>query len=362
MRTGFSTSACAAAASAAALRALISGETVDSVTINLPTRRNVPFQIARCEFTDGGARCGVIKDSGDDPDVTNGIEIQSIVSRSHSGTIEIRGGVGVGVATLPGLPVAVGEAAINPGPRRLILQTLRAELAHLGVEEESGFIATICVPDGERVALETMNPKLGIVGGISILGTDGLVHPYSIPAFRTSIFYELRVAKENGCRTVGLATGKRSAQYLKTALNETNDLAIINVGDEIGFPIDRAIRLKFSGIEIGGMIGKLSKMAQGRFQTHVQEGEVDFDFLAGLARRAGAPNDACEKIRTCRTARAVQNQLETQGIRLEPVLVDLAAGHVWNRCGGKINVGVWLFNLSGELLAAAAKGAAIEPE
>lgn len=362
MRTGFSTSACAAAASAAALRALISGETVTEIVIDLPARRRVPFQIRRCEFLGDGVRCGVVKDSGDDPDVTNGIEIQSIVRRSQNNTIEIRGGSGVGVVTLPGLPVAVGEAAINPGPRRLILQALRAELVRLGVDEGGGFIATICVPDGERVALETMNPKLGVVGGISILGTDGLVHPYSLPAYRMSIFYELRVAKENGCRTIGLATGKRSANYLKKALNETNDLAIVNVGDEIGFPIDRAIRLNFDGIEIGGMIGKLSKLAQGRFQTHVQEGEVDFDFLSDLARRAGAPNDACEKIRTCRTARAVQNLLQAHDICIEPLMADLAVGHVWNRCGGKINAGVWLFGLNGELLAVATKGAGNESE
>lgn len=351
MRTGFSTSACAAAAAVAALRALTGGKTVANVAIDLPTRRGVAFSIVRCEWEGDGVRCGVVKDAGDDPDVTNGLEIQALVRPSETGRIEIQGGIGVGTVTLPGLSVAVGEAAINPGPRRLILHALRTETERLGLAPEIGLSVTVCVPDGERIARETMNPKLGIVGGISILGTDGLVHPYSVPAFRTSLYYELKVAKENGSRTVAFATGKRSLQYLKSVLPKSNELELINVGDEIGFPIDRALRFGFSGIYIGGMIGKLSKLAQGRFQTHVNEGEVDFDFLASVAVKAGAqPRDA-ETIRTCRTARQAQQLLKPFGVRLEPILTEMAAQSVWERCRGKADIGVYLFNLTGDLLA-----------
>jgi cobalt-precorrin-5B (C1)-methyltransferase len=353
MRNGFSTSACAAAASVAALRSLITRKSVDRVVIDLPVMKHVTFDIALCEMNSDGVCCGVIKDAGDDPDVTNGLEIQAVVRRSAGTDINILGGKGVGRVTLPGLSVNVGEAAINPGPRKLIRQIFRSELNRLQVEPQSGYEIIIQVPEGEKMALQTMNPTLGIVGGISILGTDGLVRPYSAPAFRASIFYELRVAMETGYATIGLATGKRSREYLKNIMKINDELGVLDVGDELGYPIDQAMKLGFKGVHIGGMIGKLSKLAQGRFQTHVHEGEVDFDFLARLAAESGVTPDICGEITQARTAHQVQNRLREEGFFLEPLIVSRAAEAIFTRCSGRLDTAVSLFSLNGQWLAGA---------
>lgn len=351
MRNGFSTSACAAAASVAALNSLVSEKSVDRVVIDLPVIKQVTFDISRCEKTIDGICCGVIKDAGDDPDVTNGLEIQAVVRRIEGNDLILLGGLGVGRVTLPGLSVPVGEPAINPGPRKLIRQIFRTEMRRLNIKPETGFEITIQVPEGEQIAPQTMNPTLGIVGGISILGTDGLVRPYSAPAFRASIFYEMRVARENGYNSIGLATGKRSLEYLGKLMKLKNELGALDVGDELGYPIDQAVKMGFTGIHIGGMIGKLSKLAQGRFQTHVHEGEVDFDFLARLAAELGAPTDMIDEIRQSRTAHQVQHRLRDEGIALESLIARMAAHEVFTRCDGRLHTAISLFSLKGDFLA-----------
>ncbi len=349
MRTGFSTSACSAAAAAAGIQALVEQRLLHEVVIDLPAKKQVVFTLHRCELTSQAVRCGVIKDAGDDPDVTNGLEIQALVRWSETPGIQILGGEGVGRVTLPGLPVAVGKAAINPGSRKLILQAARAALGRFTAGQR-GVEITICVPEGERIAQQTMNPKLGIVGGISILGTDGLVRPYSAAAYRTSLYYELKVASENGYDRVGLATGKRSSAYLRKVLHDERGLGVVDAGDELGYPLERIARMPFKEVAVGGMIGKLSKLAQGRFQTHVQEGEVDFCFLSNLAAKLGAPVDLCERIQTARTAYQVQRWLRETGIHMEPEIARLAAGQVYARLGSRLRVGVYLFSQAGDIL------------
>lgn len=350
LRTGFSTSACAAAAASGALIALETGQAISAVTINLHTMQDIPFQLCRCEFNDGAVLCGVIKDAGDDPDVTNGLEIQALVRRTELPGIKLLGGKGVGIVTLPGLPVEVGNPAINPGSRRLILRVIEQTLQRLQTNSQNGYEITIIVPEGEQIALQTMNPKLGIVGGISILGTDGLVHPYSAPAFRTSLYYELKVAQGKGCSRVAFGTGKRSVDYLQKMFSQVDKIDYISVGDELGFPIDQAAKMGFQEIYIGGMIGKLSKVALGRFQTHVNEGKVDFEFLAALAEKAGASLQACEAIRIARTSRAVQNLLKKEGISLEAELARMACREVYQRCKQDVSIKLCIFSLEGQLL------------
>lgn len=355
LKTGFSTSACAAASAVAALKVIWTNELIEEVTIDLLKKRDVTFALKTCQREDDGVLCGVIKDAGDDPDVTHGIEIQAFVRRTDHPGITILGGIGVGLVTLPGLPVEPGEHAINPGPRRLILRAFRQALEDFDPEEDYGYEITIRVPEGELVAQQTMNPKLGIVGGISILGTDGIVHPYSAAAFRASVYYELQVAKEKGLQYIGIATGKRSTEYLEKSLSHLEGFYVLDVGDELGFPMDQALKNNFKGIFVGGMIGKLSKVAQGRFQTHVEQGEVDFDFLASLAAQQGAPPALCEEIRIARTARAVQNLLKPHDISLEPVLTQLGAEKIFKHCKGKLISGVFMYTLDGALLASAIK-------
>ena len=355
LRTGFSTSACAAAAAAAGLRVLITHEKLSAIQIDLPSAKQILFQLTHCEFQNDGVLCGVVKDAGDDPDVTHGLEIQALVSRKATPGIELCGGKGVGIVTLPGLPVPVGQSAINPGSRRLILRVVEAELSRYAEQEKGGFRVAIIVPKGEQVAKETMNPTLGIRGGISILGTDGLVRPYSAPAFRASLHYALNVAHENGYQRVGLATGKRSRRYLMQELHDAPGYGVVDVGDELGYPITQAQRLGFQRIVIGGMIGKLSKLAQGKFQTHVKEGGVDFDFLAEAAAHKGALPVLCERIRGARTAHQVQIWLGQAGIAIESHLAYLAAGHVFAHVDEALDVSVIIFSLDGKVLGRAIK-------
>lgn len=354
MRSGFSTSACAAAAAAAGVQFLLTGKLADSVIIDLPAKAGVRFDLARCEPQGEGVLCGVIKDAGDDPDVTNGLEIQVLVEPGSGLGLTLLGGRGVGVVTLPGLPVEVGEPAINPGPRRLIRKVVQDTLNALGANANLGLRATIIVPEGERVAAQTMNPRLGIEGGISILGTDGLVRPYSAAAYRASIHLEMNVAAQAGYTWIGLATGKRSAAYLSAYLRDARGLGVVDVGDELGYPLKQIMKFNFKQVVFGGMIGKFSKLAQGRFQTHVREGEVNFEFLAETAASLGAPSELCARILTARTAHQVQGWLKETGIRLEAELARLAAHKTAVETGGKVAVKVLIFSLDGDLLGEAA--------
>lgn len=353
MRNGFSTSACAAASASAGIQTLLIGKALDEVTIDLPAMRGVRFNLVRCERQGEGVLCGVIKDAGDDPDVTNGLEIQALVELNAEPGLTLLGGVGVGVVTLPGLPVDVGEHAINPGSRRLIRKVVQDTLKALEAESGLGLRVTVQVPDGEKIAQQTMNPKLGIVGGISILGTDGLVRPYSLPTFRTSIYYEMNVAREAGYTAIALATGKRSAAYLRDFLRDERGLGVLDVGDELGYPMKQARKFGFKKVTLGGMVGKFSKLAQGRFQTHVQEGEVNFEFLAEVAAALGAPRELCERILTARTAHQVQGWLAEISIRLEPELARRAAQKAALELGGGITAQTVIFSLDGKLLAKA---------
>ncbi len=360
MRSGFATSACAAAAMAAGMRSIVAGDESDAVVIDLPTVRGARFPVVRRERLGEGVLCGVIKEASDDPDVTAGLEIQALVSRRGGGDLSIEGGHGVGVVTLPGLPCAVGEAAINPGPRRLIRRVAEATLRDLGPDAGDGWRVEIRVPDGEQAAARTMNARLGIIGGISILGTDGLVRPYSAPAFRASTFYELRVARLAGHRSIGIATGKRSAEYLRRELGEPeSSLGVVDVGDELGFPLGHVRPLGIERVAIGGMIGKLSKLAQGRFQTHVNDGEIDFEHLAAVAAREGAPEPLCRRIRTARTAHQVQGWLRAEGLAIEPALAGLAATAAAAASG--VPARVLLFSLDGALLGEGGAPAPVDP-
>ncbi|MFZ5820859.1 MAG: cobalt-precorrin-5B (C(1))-methyltransferase [Chloroflexota bacterium] len=349
LRHGYTTSACAAACTVAAMQALTSGQPVERVTIDLPGESGVTFEMARCEFHPDGVLCGTIKDSGDDPDVTHGAEIQCFVAWQDAG-ITITGGIGIGVATKPGLPVAVGEAAINPGSRRLIqrvVETFDAEaLAERGLRVE------IRVPEGERLARETLNPRLGILGGISILGTTGVLKPFSTSAYRASIYTELKVTRSNGIARVVLTTGNRSEQYAMQLYPDLPELAFIQVGDHIDFSLKQSQRLGIEAVVISGMIGKMSKLAQGRMQTHVSQGEVDFEFLAEVARNLGADETLAGKIRSANTAHHVQSMLKQAGVSgLEEMLAGMAAQSCLAYAPALREVEVLLFAIGGKLLA-----------
>lgn len=376
LREGFTTSACAAAAAASAVRALLSGRPVSQVVIDLPARAGVLFAVHRCDVSANQAVCSVIKDAGDDPDVTHGAEIQATVMwegdlldgppAADAPAIVLAGGPGVGVVTRPGLPVPVGEPAINPVPRRIITQAVRAALAD-GFKDaivplRQVLRVTISVPGGAALAEKTLNPRLGILGGISILGTTGIVKPFSQPAWRASIFAELKAARANQLRRAVLTTGARSEDYAFQKLGPLSDdadlpprMGYVQVGDHIGYALTQCRRLGYEEVIVAGMIGKLSKLAQGRPQTHVEEGGVDFDFLAEIAAQLGADDALSARIRSANTAHHAQTLLAKAGIAgLEQRIADLAAAQTVLLCQRQVRARVLLFAMSGALLADAA--------
>jgi len=256
--------------------------------------------------------------------------------------------------------VAVGHPAINPAPRRMIIQAVQDELAALAGDEarapvgDQGVCITISVPDGEALAARTLNPRLGIVGGISILGTTGIVRPFSTAAYRATIHVALRVASRNGIRRVVLTTGARSEAYARRIYPRWPELSFVEIGDHVGYALTQAQRLGFRKIVLAGMIGKLSKVAQGRWQTHVDRGGVDIGFLAELAAECGAPPGLVARCRTANTAHHIQVLLRREGITgLEQRLAALAAAQISRRLGGTPRVELLLFAMDGALLGRA---------
>jgi len=296
LRTGYTTGACAAAAAKAAMLALLRQETVKRVEISLPGGQRALFDINNCVFEAGEASCSVVKDAGDDPDVTDGIEIFAAVRWESGGGITISGGRGVGVVTKPGLEVPVGMPAINPVPRQMVLQSVR-EATEDGLDGR-GIAVTISAPSGEELARRTLNSRLGITGGISILGTTGIVIPYSKDAYTACISQALDVAAACGCREAVLTTGRRSEKFAQKEL-ALPDECFIQAGDFIGYSLEECARKGLARATVWGMVGKVSKLAAGHLYTNVSDSTVSIDFLAGVAAVCGMPE---EKIRALREA------------------------------------------------------------
>jgi cobalt-precorrin-5B (C1)-methyltransferase len=314
LRTGYTTGTTATAATKGALYALISGKPADYVTVSLPKGRTASLKIAwtRREF-DGRVTCAAIKDGGDDPDATHGAEICSTVSFGEKpNEINIDGGKGVGRVTKPGLGLEIGSAAINPIPMKMLEQAVR-EVAKDQLKSQ-GIKVIISVPNGEEIAKKTDNPRLGILGGISILGTTGIVLPYSTASFAASIRQGLDVATAMGADTVLLTTGGRSEDFAK-ALYNLPDHCFIQMGDFAGYSIRQcANRTMLKRAIIAGFIGKLTKMAMGIKQTHVAGSHVDMEFMAGLAVECRAPPNVIEEIRSANTARHVSELIKQNKI------------------------------------------------
>ena len=286
LRSGYTTGACAAAAAKAAALTLLSHEAVKGVKIALPAGKRVNFAVSRCVFNSLEASCSVIKDAGDDPDVTNGAEICATVSWGKEGGVTIEGGRGVGMVTKPGLEIPVGMAAINPVPRQMIVQSV-TEAAGAQLESR-GMQVTISVPQGEELAKRTLNRRLGIIGGISILGTSGVVIPYSVQAYKVSISQALDIAVATGCGEVVLTTGGRSEKFAQRELMLPEE-SFIQMADFVDYALDECAQKGLAKVIIWGMVGKLSKIATGQLYTHVSNSRVDVDFLAGVAAGCGVP-------------------------------------------------------------------------
>jgi cobalt-precorrin-5B (C1)-methyltransferase len=314
LRTGYTTGACATAATRAALLTLLIGQATTSVTITLPIGETVTFAVHRCEqCADGSVTASVIKDAGDDPDVTHGAEVCSTVSWCKTVGIRLDGGVGVGRVTKPGLGLEVGSAAINPVPRAMIEQVVQQLLAEHGVSR--GVQVIISIPDGLERSYKTLNARLGIVGGLSILGTTGIVRPYSTAAYKASISKAIDVAIACGSQQhIVLTTGSRSEKFARRFI-VVADEAYVQMGEFTGYALRDCAAKGVHEITLVGMVGKLSKIGDGRMQTHVAGAEVDLNGLAQVARSCGAPEEVVEQVRQANTARHFQELMMAHGLQ-----------------------------------------------
>jgi cobalt-precorrin-5B (C1)-methyltransferase len=304
LRTGYTTGTSAAAATSAALKLLLLSESIKEATVHLPNKKQALLKIVWTrQETDGSATAAVIKDGGDDPDVTNGAEICSTVSLTGDrGVVEIEGGPGVGRVTKPGLGLEIGRPAINKVPKKMIEQVVH-EIATETLTK-NGIRVTVSVPNGEQIAKKTDNPRLGIVGGISILGTTGIVFPYSTASFAASIKQSIDVSVAMGSDTVVLSTGSTSEEYAKVLLgNSLAEHSFIQIGDFIGYAIRQCVAKKITKAIVTGFIGKFTKMAMGVSQTHVKGSHVDLQFMAALAAECDLPANAVAEIEKANTAR-----------------------------------------------------------
>jgi cobalt-precorrin-5B (C1)-methyltransferase len=348
LRTGFTTGACAAAAAKAAAHCLLHKTTLDAIETTLPNRTRVRFPLRRCEVDADRAVCSVIKDAGDDPDCTHGAELVVEVRLTREPSIAIVGGEGVATVTKPGLGLEVGGPAVNAVPRRNITEMIEEELAG---SDFRGAIVTISVPGGEEMAKKTTNARLGLIGGISILGTSGIVKPYSTAAYRASVVQAIDVARERGLTDLVLTTGGKSEAYAMKLHPELPEEAFIQVGDFVGTALRHAERRSAARAWIVGMIGKLSKMADGKMMTHAAGSEVNMDLLATLAGELGAREEIALAIRGANTARHVLELCTAEGLTgIASLLCRRVTVHGARHAGGSLEIHAALVDFNGALL------------
>lgn len=312
LRQGFTTGACAAAAAKAAAYALINERPVDKVEITLPAGFNASFDVHMVEYDDDRAEATIIKDAGDDPDVTAGAEIGAEVTFFTTGFgIIIKGGKGVGLVTKPGLPVPVGHPAINPVPMKMI----KDELCKVLKETDCplGLEVVIFVPQGEELARKTLNARLGIVGGISILGTTGIVEPISAKAWTDTVSAAMSVAKACGITNVVLTPGRTSETAAMHIFPDFPEESFIQMGDHVGYSLAEAKKYGFSKVVIVGQFGKLVKMAMGSTRTHANDSTLELGFLADLALNLGLSKRKAESMKAANTAREVFLNIKKNG-------------------------------------------------
>ena len=349
LRTGFTTGTCATASSMAGLLAIINQKKIDSVDVILPKGDSIPIKINSCEFDKTNAKCSVIKDGGDDPDVTHGAEIfVDLELTSNVNQIEIDGGEGVGVVTKPGLGLEIDKPAINPTPKKMITENL----TKLGdkILKQNGIKVTISVPKGKELALKTDNPRLGIVGGISILGTSGIVIPYSTASFAAAVRQNLDVSLAMGNDVVVLTTGGRSEEFAKKTV-DLPEHSFVQMGDFSGYTIQQCAKKNIKKAYVAGFIGKLAKMATGVKQTHVKGSKVDTNFLSVLAKKCGADEKIVAEIKNANTARHVQDIVLENNVQ---GFFDEVCLNVYNQMRKhseeKVPIEVMLFDFDGKIL------------
>ncbi len=349
-REGYTTGATAAAATEAACRLLAFDERPESIAVRSPSGFDIVIKINRLRYQNDIAIAGAIKDAGDDPDVTHGAEILATVRRTLEPGIAIRGGAGVGVVTRRGLELPPGEPAINPVPRKMITNAIVNVFG--AIDPRPGVETTIAIPNGESLAKRTLNERIGIVGGLSILGTTGIVKPMSTASWRASVVQAIDVAAANNRSHIVLTTGGRTERFAESLFPELDETAFVQMGIFTGDALKRCALRGAARATICGMIGKLAKIAAGQMQTHVAGGEVDVDFLAEIARESQADPSLVEAIKNANTGRHVQDLIQESGlIGFYEKLADRAASTCFDYVSGVIEIAIVLFDFDGAILA-----------
>lgn len=405
LRSGFSSGTAATAAAIAALRRLITGATADTAAVRLPSGIYLAVPVAQVSILDRTACASVIKDGGDDPDVTNGAEIRASVTLVRRAPEDISGkegdrpeivvfaGRGIGTVTKPGLPALPGEPAINPVPRRMISENITLELLRSGLQLEEflrkvspdparswptdekpalrlpfyadanpapllslpakfSVIIEIEAPKGQELALRTLNPRLGIVGGISILGTTGLVRPFSHEAYEQTIQAAFSVAAANACDSVVLSTGGKSERFARLKLPHLPPEAFVQIADFFSFAVREAVRFGFKSVIHSIFFGKAIKMALGHPYTHAHAAPMDLELLAATGRGLGHDEGFCEKLALANTAMHALDIIGAKGsYDIVEAIARKAAEKSAQLGGGALRVRLILYGYDGNLLA-----------
>ena len=357
LRTGWTTGTCAAAAAKAAARTLVSGEPQDRVDVKLPGKgaeRRVEFDVERCELGGSWAEAVVVKDAGDDPDVTDGAHLTARVSWREEPGLELDRGGGVGAVTRPGLGLPVGGPAINDVPRRMISYSVQ----EIVDPDERGLRVVISVPGGEKMAEKTTNARLGIVGGISILGTTGIVRPFSTAAWAASVVQAVNVMGAQGHKTFVLSTGGLTEKAAMRLLPDLEEVNFVEVGDFTGQAMKRAVANGLERCFFVGMVGKISKLAAGVMMTHWTRSKVDNDLLAEITTRAGGQASLVEEVKNANTARHAYELWGSAGLTdAANLLCQQAAENLIEYAEAKLEVHVILVDFDTLDPAGASRGA-----
>ena len=343
LRCGYTTGTCAALASAGAARLLLTGTLPETLRLDTPKGVTVEVEPAEWAVEDGKARCAVQKDGGDDADITTGHLISAEVTRTPDG-ISIDGGKGVGRVTKPGLDQPVGAAAINHVPRQMITAAVQAVCEDVGYE--GGLSVVISVPDGEELARRTFNPSLGIEGGISILGTSGIVEPMSIQAIVDTIGVEIHQAAVSGVRDLLLTPGNYGLDFLKETALLPEKIPCVKFSNFVGEALDIAVSEGFQTALLVGHIGKLVKLAGGVMNTHSKWADCRMELFCAHAAVCGGTTALCRDLMEAATTDACIALLDEAGLR-ERVLESLLAAiqkHLNHRAGDNMQVGAVIFS------------------
>lgn len=351
LRRGWTTGACATAATRAAYAALLTGSFPDPVTIALPRGERPSFALAREELGAGYARAAIVKDAGDDPDVTHGALVQVTLRRGAPGSgVAFRAGEGVGTVTLPGLPLPPGEPAINPVPRAM-MRAVVAELA--AAHGDAGDVEIeVAIPGGARLATHTWNPRLGITGGLSILGTTGVVVPFSCSAWIHSIHRGVDVARAAGLGHIAGCTGSTSETAVQ-AHHALPDIAMIDMGDFVGGLLKYLRRHPVERLTIGGGFGKISKLAAGHLDLHSGRSQVDAALLAAVLHDLGADESSVAAARAANTAAQTLEMARAAGLPLADRVAARARARALEVLDGATRVEVLVVDRAGAIVGRA---------